>query len=489
MVLNAVVASLLSRNITRYDDPVLLDKGLRMISLVSNASISIVTLTFSLTVLSVQIASQNYSPRLLDEFLKNPMPKAVISINLGAYMYCYTMNYYIDGVDEDYPVPYVAIHVLSVHIGLVLVSFVSFIHFFINGFRIESILDAAAAGSLRAASSLSAELDTSLGRDDQPDVQKNGYKVLADDSGYVTHFTLSRMLDQAVQLDVCVRYNNQIGDFVNRGTVLCYVWDLNTQPDHKLSLEDRVLKFLPASDDDENDKDREKTVERRLGEWASKGIALSQRRDSDFDVTLGIQQITDIAVRALSPGINDPQTAIQCMDVLTTLLATLATMELDVPSARDSDGNIRAFAPRRSFSFLLSMLDGIRGYAGSDLSVYRRGLRLFGDLGVILSRCGRVNRIPAVLAQIEQWMVVAKANFTTGSPELVSLKELYDHELRSIAESDRLVLKSGEEGEETKVKDLQAFETTFYKENDDDGDNVVMAFLKEVTNFSSGKFG
>ena len=79
MITNVVLASLLSL-ITKDDDPVLLDKGLRMISLVSNASISIVTLTFSLTVLSVQIASQNYSPRLLDEFLKDPMSKVVISV-------------------------------------------------------------------------------------------------------------------------------------------------------------------------------------------------------------------------------------------------------------------------------------------------------------------------------------------------------------------------------------------------------------------------
>ena len=71
MIINALLASLLSE-ITN-DDVVLLDKGLRMMGLVSNASISIVTLTFSLTVLSVQIAAQSYSPRLLDEFLKDPV--------------------------------------------------------------------------------------------------------------------------------------------------------------------------------------------------------------------------------------------------------------------------------------------------------------------------------------------------------------------------------------------------------------------------------
>ena len=64
MVVNVILASVLSL-ITSRDNPELLEQGKMMIGLVSNASISIVTLTFSLTVLSVQIAAQSYSPRLL----------------------------------------------------------------------------------------------------------------------------------------------------------------------------------------------------------------------------------------------------------------------------------------------------------------------------------------------------------------------------------------------------------------------------------------
>jgi hypothetical protein len=69
MAFNVILAASLSQ-ITSRDNPQLLSQGLSMIGLVSNASISIVTLTFSLTVLSIQIAAQSYSPRLLDDFLK-----------------------------------------------------------------------------------------------------------------------------------------------------------------------------------------------------------------------------------------------------------------------------------------------------------------------------------------------------------------------------------------------------------------------------------
>ena len=99
MAANVLLACLISQ-ITTKENPALLDKGLRMMGLVANASISIVTLTFSLTVLSVQIAAQSYSPRLLDEFLKDPVSKVVIATNLGAYAYCYTINYFLDDTTD-----------------------------------------------------------------------------------------------------------------------------------------------------------------------------------------------------------------------------------------------------------------------------------------------------------------------------------------------------------------------------------------------------
>jgi uncharacterized membrane protein len=69
MVFNVGLSIALSQ-ITSRDNPEFLEQGLRMMDLVSIASITIVTLTFSLTVLSIQIAAQSYSPRLLEDFLK-----------------------------------------------------------------------------------------------------------------------------------------------------------------------------------------------------------------------------------------------------------------------------------------------------------------------------------------------------------------------------------------------------------------------------------
>lgn len=468
MIMNVLLASLLS--LETNNDAVLLEKGIRMMGLVSNASISIVTLTFSLTVLSVQIAAQSYSPRLLEDFLKDPVSKMVISTNLGSYSYCFTINYFLYEETEDYNVPYIAIHFLTVHIAVVLVSFVNFIHFFINGFRIEKILSRAKESALRAAKALDDDIYTKEGISEGPDVPSKAFKVLADSSGYVTRFHLSNLLNQAIKMDLCIRYNHQIGEYVNRGTVLAYVWDADTvneeggnesdekdNPPPKKPMRVRVLEGIVIDDEGVIGKTMDERVEKRLGIFVSTGISIEQKRNSELDISLGVQQLADIAVRALSPGVNDPYTAIQCMDVLTAVLATLARMDMPIFSIKDSDENLRACAPRRTFSYLLSMLDGIRVYGGSDISVCRRALRMLGDLSSILIRSGRVDRIPACLSQLTEWMNVSKKNFLKGSPELKVLEDLHDHILRDITDSQNV-----------KVKEISKIHDPF---NDEDAQN------------------
>jgi len=486
MIMNVLLASLLS--LETNDDEVLLEKGIRMMGLVSNASISIVTLTFSLTVLSVQIAAQSYSPRLLDEFLKDPVSKVVISTNLGSYSYCFTINYFLNDTAEASNVPYVAIHFLTVHIAIILVSFVNFIHFFINGFRIEKILSRAKESALRAAKALDDDVYTKEGILEIPDVPSKAFKVLADTSGYVTRFRLSNLLNQAMKMDLCIRYVHQIGDYVNRGTVLAYVWDADTvitndkneteekgSPLPKKPMRDRIMEGIVIDDQEVIGKTMDERVEKRLGIFVSTGISIEEKRNSELDISLGVQQLADIAVRALSPGVNDPYTAIQCMDVLTAVLATLARADMPVFSVIDSEENVRACAPRRTFSYLLSMLDGIRVYGGADVSVCRRALRMLGDLSTILIRSGRFDRIPACLTQLTEWMNVSRKNFLKGSPELKLLEDLHDHILRDITDSPNVKVK-----DISKIRDLQDFETTF---NDEDAQNEknVKEQLKKIS--------
>jgi uncharacterized membrane protein len=443
-------------------------------------------------VLSIQIAAQTYSPRLLDDFLKDPVSKIAIAINLGAYSYGFSLTYFLQ---DPTLVPYVAIHFLSVQMTAVLLMFVVFIHYFINGFRLESILHRATEASWVAAQQLEQEnVKTGVREfDDLPYVPSTAYKVLADNSGYLSKYTLDCILPDAQELDICIRYHSNIGEFVAQGTLLAYVWDANTTPPPSKKKKHKQNKSDISSNNPNGDEARSRRpslkarilamdhfqftsqkgrqqqhpeplqeilAEKRLGMLISKGLEIATVRSGELDVLLGVQQLTDVAVRALSQAVNDPMTAVQALDYLSSLFGRLCHLDFYVNVARDNnthDGMIRCSAPRRSFTYLLSILDAIRFYGGMDLTVNYRLIRFYGDLGGTLTRLNKLDRIPVILAQLEQCMIVCRKNFEPHTLELKSLEELYQYSLSLIASSDRTVLEHGESIE----RDLNDLETTF----------------------------
>lgn len=491
--LNVILAGTLGSLITNENER-LLHQAASMIGMLTSTSIGIVTLTFSLTVLSIQIAAQTYSPRLLDDFLKDPISKIAIAVNLGAYSYGFALTYFLQ---DPQKVPYVAIHFVSVQMAAVLLMFVVFIHYFINGFRLESILNRATEASWVAAQQLEQQHGAmSVGEsDDLPDVPSTAYKVLADDSGYLSNYNLDCILPEAKELDICIRYHPNIGEFVAQGTLLAYVWDAKTPSKKKNknwyqetkshdsnsidisdgedapsrgrpSMKTRILamdqfhfQFQSGGQRQGAGKWQEDLAEKRLGMLISKGLEIATVRSGELDVLLGVQQLTDVAVRALSQAVNDPMTAVQALDYLSSLFGRLCHLSFNVNVARDADCDdmIRCSAPRRSFTYLLSIVDAIRFYGGTDLTVNYRLIRFYGDLGGTLTRLHKLDRIPVILAQLEQCMIVCRKNFEAHTMELKSLEELYQYSLSLIASSDRPIMEDGELIEQ----DLNDLETTF----------------------------
>ena len=459
-------------------DGALLAQGQFMAGMISSSSIAIVTLTFSLTVLSIQIAAQTYSPRLLDDFLKDPMSKIAIAVNMGAFAYCYTLSYYLFLDDEDDSIgnhmtgrmrrqkstPYVAIHVLSVQALVVTIAFILFIHSFVNGFRLESILNKAVDSCIVAAQTIERRnakpgVSSSSKRPVHENIPANAFKVMSDDNGYVADFCFHRILEEAFKVDICIKYQTQIGDFVAEGTVLAYVWDAH-QKGNKSPLSERISGSRLAGS-------RDHEVEEKLGRIIAKGVIIRPIRSGNLDVTLGIQQLSDVASKALSAAVNDPFTAIQALDSLSVLFGQLAKMDLGHHCAIDDDVNgniatgfVRISAPRRSFAYLLSIVDCIRFYGCSDLAVCYRLLRFYGDLGSILTRLGREDRLPVVFAQLEQCLIFCKKYFDEDSREFQSIMDFYLRSLDLMAVSNHFVLNEHTNVEE---KELNKMETTYEK--------------------------
>lgn len=386
----------------------------------SNAAISIVTLTFSLTVLSLQLASTNYSPRILDEFLTDRHTKVTLAVFLGTYAYCWATRWCIRSERSSEPgfVPMVAINVLFLHMLVMLGTFLSFLHYFVDQMRLEQVLQRGLDSAMRAAK---ATLPKATADDIQrydansgsraelvlPKVPDRALRLRAKQSGYVTAWRLERLVAEAAERGLVVRFQCHIGHFVTASTLLAWVW-----------ADSGEFSDLRKAGDLET-----------LEQLANDGLVVDRIRDGQGDVSFGVRQLTDIAVRALSPGINDPQTAIQVLDALSVLFVVLSTRLTENLVAQDEAGVLRVCAPGLDWARLLSMaMDPIRAYGNADVTVVRRALYFLADVG---SLCAAefifADRVQAVFRQIDQWQAVAKATFGEGSIEYLSVLHSADH--------------------------------------------------------------
>ena len=129
-------------------------------------------------------------------------------------------------------------------------------------------------------------------------------------------------------------------------------------------------------------------------------VSINRYRTLHQDSAFGIRQIVDVALKALSPGINDTTTAIICVDYLAAILARLASREIP-SSLRHEDGELRVIAIGPTFASLVAeSFDQIRGSATGNVAVM---LRMLGALQTIASLTASPSRRLALREQA-QWI-------------------------------------------------------------------------------------
>jgi uncharacterized membrane protein len=161
---------------------------------------------------------------------------------------------------------------------------------------------------------------------------------------------------------------------------------------------------------------RQPIDERRL----RNGIALGGERTFDQDPKYAIRLLVDIAIKALSPAVNDPTTAVQALDQIQDLLLRLGCRHLEIGKFRDSDGKLRLVFPFPAWADLLRLaLDEIRVYGAGSVQVMRRMNALVNDLVTVLPE----GRRPA----LRHWDVRLKntiaRSFTDGEDQQEASQE------------------------------------------------------------------
>lgn len=200
--------------------------------------------------------------------------------------------------------------------------------------------------------------------------------VVARASGFLVRVDESDVVSTAEETDACIRVDRMPGDFVVAGTPVATAWRLDAR----------------ALTDDERD-----GMESGLAAALHLGAERTGRQDAGF----GLRQLIDVTTKALSPGINDPTTAVHALGHVSALLGELSRLQLGAKTAVDDAGTVRVQFSRPVFGDYLDMaFTQPRHYGSSDPLVAERLLLTLRELAF-----SAPDQSAAVLAQLRRLTV------------------------------------------------------------------------------------
>lgn len=324
---------------------------------IAGSMITVSGLVFSITVVALQLASSQLSPRVLRTFMADRGNQVVLGFFIGTFTYALLVLRAVRSPLEDARsfVPSLSITVAIVLALASVALLIYFIHHAADGMRATVVIDRAATATRGLIDTLYPEDVGEPARAAPPEwlTRIPAGTVRAAKSGYLQTINADALFALAKHHALTIRPEPIVGDFVMPGAMLATVWP-------KDALDDEVTGTIYAA------------------------LALGAERTLQTDVAFGFQQLTDIAVKALSPGINDPTTAMICIDRIGELLALLAQRRPPDEVRRGEDGSVRVVLRGPSFARLLDQtFVPIRHYGAADPIVAEHLLVRLGDIDAV----------------------------------------------------------------------------------------------------------
>ena len=340
---------------TRRHLPLLFDGGVEsarsVLSTIAGAMISVTGLVFSITIVVLQLASSQFSPRVLATFLQDRLTQHTLGVFAASFLFALTVLRSIDdNGSSEVAVPQLAVTLSFVFVLGAVAMFLAFIHHITQSISVATVIKRVGDETRQLLKSS----ETRRGRlpDTTPDLpQLEGQTVLtAPRSGYLDRLDPDLLCRTAGQHGVRLEVLHPLGTFVAEGAPVVLVHGASAAP----------------------------WVE---GVWS--GLTIQRERTMEQDVTFGIRRLVDIAERALSPGVNDPTTAVQAVDELHDLLRRIVAQTTVVGIYADQDGVPRLLTSEHTFGDLLDLaVDEIALYGRDGLQIPARLDRMLTDLEV-----------------------------------------------------------------------------------------------------------
>ncbi|MGR2752651.1 DUF2254 domain-containing protein [Agromyces arachidis] len=393
------------------------DAARAVLTTISGSLITATSLTFSLTVVALQLASSQASPRLLRLFAADPMVHWALASFLGTFAYSLVVLRTVsdDGSAVEVEVPRISVTVAVVLTLVSVLVLTLFLGHLARILRVETMLRDVNAEASRTVA-LIAEHPYE-GRDEPaiPPADRSEREVLAARSGFVTAISRDRLLGLAKDRDLVIKELKAVGASVVAGTAVASWWP------SEASSTVQTRADLDAVD-----------------HAVRSAISIDYERTPRQDIGYGVRQMADIATKALSPGVNDPTTAVHALGHLAALLADLAELPPEPATVVDEAGRDRLVLQRTDFAALVeTALQQIRRYGAGDPDVAER---LYGVVEDVAARTTSGERLSVLRGQLER----LSASVTRQDYDEVERARFADLEAQSRAALDRAAARVGD---------------------------------------------
>jgi len=314
---------------------------------VASSMITVAGVAFSITLVALSLASSQYTSRVLRNFMSDKTNQTVLGVFVGIFAYCLVVLRTIrDGSGTEF-VPSLAVlgGVVLAFVGIGF--FVYFIHHIAMAIQASHILARIGAETVRSVDALFPE---GVGSDAQSEAVPEArvqptvetwLPVYSARTGYIQGFDAEALFKVARKTGSIIRMERKIGDFAIEGQPLVSIGG-NQRPDAG------SCDLLRAA------------------------FLINHQRTTDQDAAFGVRQIVDVALKALSPGVNDTTTAIMAIDYLTAILVRLSRRTIESPWRYD-EGELRVITLGSTYADLVSgAFDQIRQNSGGNVAVLAR---------------------------------------------------------------------------------------------------------------------
>ncbi|RZU32590.1 DUF2254 domain-containing protein [Blastococcus saxobsidens] len=325
-----------------------------VLAAIAGSLISVTGLTFSFTVVALQLSSSQHSPRLLQTFVTDRVVQATLGVLVGTFVYALTVLRTVrtEGSDDPAFVPRLSVTVAFVLTVVSVMALVLFLGHLARSLRVETMLRDVSEEARRT---FSRELPDAGGEPSGAALPTGpAQPVPARGSGFVTDVDGPRIAAAAERAGATVLLAHRIGDSVVTGTPIAHAWASPAGSAVDLDL---------------------------LGRALADGVRLSFERTPDRDIAYSLRKTVDITVRALSPGTNDPTTAVHGLSHVSALLGELVSRPLGATPFRDEAGRVRFVLPQWDATALVRLgVEEPIQCAGGQPAVLRRLAGLLREL-------------------------------------------------------------------------------------------------------------